>query len=180
MPNDPTPRQRKRRIETELRQQRRRHRRHRPGSKARKEAAAAIDSLVRRLAAVEALLRKIARAKPRSGTGAWGGSQSIFENEVFPVTRAAGFSPTSTKRRETYGNPGSDHHVSQALAFAADFPTANNRELAQRVARRLGLGTVSEYTAYYIKRAGRTFRVQFIWSTHGTGPHLHIGIERVG
>lgn len=107
----------------------------------------------------------------------WGGSRDIFWNEVVP---AAGINPHSTKRSETFGNPGSDHHISQVLAYAGDFAPSVDRAIA--IARRLGIGYngyADDYKSYYIQREGVTFRVQIIAANHGTGPHVHVGIERV-
>jgi len=70
----------------------------------------------------------------------------------------------SEKRVETYGNPGSDHHVSQTNAFAIDFLLVNDYDAA---------------SAFYVKRGGNTFRIQIIAGTHGTGPHLHVGCRLV-
>lgn len=115
-----------------------------------------------------------------AGSPHWGGAEDIIRNEVVPVARAAGVGSTSGKRTATYGNPGSDHHVSQTLASARDFGTANNYALRNRIMRRLGVtSAIRDYGSYYIKRGGHTFRVQPIAGTHGTGPHLHIGIRRI-
>ena len=111
------------------------------------------------------------------GSPHWGGGADIFKNEVIP---AAGVSPHSTKRTETYGNPGSDHHVSQVYAYAGDFPASLS--LAIRIARALGIGYygyAQDYQLFYIVRNGHTYRVQIIAANHGTGPHVHCGMELV-
>lgn len=114
------------------------------------------------------------------GAPHWGGSEDIILNEVVPVARAAGISRNSGKRTETYGNPGSDHHVSQVNASAADFPTANNYTLRNQIMKALGVtAVINDYGNYTIEREGHRFRVQPIAGTHGTGPHLHIGIRRI-
>lgn len=149
------------------------------GSRARASAKRALARLKKAAKRATELLRQLL---PQIGEGAWGGSKSIVEREIVPVLVAAGVPITSRKRWATYGNPSSDHYRGNRTAYAVDGGTVNNRELAVKVAKRLGIENASsliEYRAYYIKRAGRTFRVQFIWSTHGTGPHLHIGVRRV-
>lgn len=119
-----------------------------------------------------------------SGRGAWGGSKSVIEREVVPVLERQGVPITSRKRWATYGNPGSDHHRSQLLAYAVDGGVANAHGLADKIGRRLGIigkgEHVEDYREYRIKRGGRVFRVQIIAGTHGTGPHLHVGVRRIG
>ena len=110
-----------------------------------------------------------------AGSTHWGGCADVHEDEVEP---AAGTQAHSTKRTETYGNPTSDHHVSQVWAFAGDFPPSV--DLAIRIARRLGIGYngyADDYKLYYVYREGRQIRVQIIASNHGTGPHVHSGLR---
>jgi hypothetical protein len=110
----------------------------------------------------------------------WGGSEDILRREVLPVAASMGFARHSGKRDEDYGNPGSDHHVSQPIASAGDFPPSIS--LAVAIAKRLGIGYrgyADDYKLYYIQRDGHTYRVQIIASNHGTGPHVHVGIARV-
>ena len=106
----------------------------------------------------------------------WGGSRGVV-NEVISVVN--GRVPiTSRKRWATFGNPGSDHHMSQRSADAVDFATANNYALAREIARKLGGSWSGDYDSFYITRKGRRYRVQIIAGTHGTGPHLHVGVRR--
>ena len=126
--------------------------------------------------------RRLEEMVPASGTGPWGGSDSILVNEVEPlVLRVRGVRSNSGKRVEDYGNPGSDHHVSQTTASARDFPLVSDYEMAGMVYSKLTGNPASQwpgdYASYYIERAGRTFRCQGIADTHGTGPHCHIGIR---
>jgi hypothetical protein len=123
------------------------------------------------------------KSKPRSGTGSWGGSESIIVNEIIPLVekhRGPG-KVGSGKRSETYGNPGSDHHVSQTTASARDFYLVNDYAMAGLIFAKLTGKSAGEwegdYSAFYIKRAGKWFRVQLIAGTHGTGPHLHAGVR---
>lgn len=98
------------------------------------------------------------------------------------MVRRHGIPRTSAKRWATYGNPGSDHWRGNLTAYAEDYGTANNHELADKIGRKLGIVKkgehVQDYRAYYIRRGGKRFRVQIIAATHGTGPHLHVGVRR--
>lgn len=114
---------------------------------------------------------------PPTGTGTWGGSRSIIDQEVIPFVQSRTGAPvTSTKR--SWGSWGSDHNVVQVLAYAADFGVGEAHGLADDLGRHLGIGPIVDYASYYIFRSGRRFRVQIIAGTHGTGPHLHVGIRR--
>lgn len=123
---------------------------------------------------------KAANVIPKaSGEGAWGGSESVGrEIEAF-VEKRRGDVSGSEKRTATYGNPGSDHHVSQKEAFAIDFLLVDDYEMAALIAAYFGVDWKGDYSNFYIVRGGRTFRIQIIAGTHGTGPHLHVGIRRV-
>ena len=130
---------------------------------------------------LERLIEKEKARRPKSGTGAWGGSKSIIVNEVLPVAREWGIPVTSGKRWETFGNPSSDHFMLNRTAFAKDFATDSNYEFGVAIGKALGIGYTgsgSDYASFYIERAGKTFRVQIICGTHGTGPHTHVGIRR--
>ena len=85
---------------------------------------------------------------------------------------------SSRKRTLTFGNPGSDHHVSQKDADAVDFRFAEAFGLRNAIMRRLGIGSVQDFGNYPIRHYGNAFRVQPIAGTHGTGPHLHMGVRR--
>lgn len=126
------------------------------------------------------LLEKIANRPPKYGSapGApdWGGCRQVTDEIVRIVGNRAPV--TSRKRTETFGNPGSDHHVSQTTADAVDFGIANAHGLADEVGQKLGIGSVSDYGNYYLTRNGLRFRVQPISGTHGTGPHMHWGVRR--
>ena len=87
---------------------------------------------------------------------------------------------TSRKRVATLGNPGSDHHVSQRTADAVDFDIGDAYPLADEISRRLGgPRDVADFERFTIRRNGRDYRVQIIAGSHGTGPHLHVGVRRV-
>lgn len=125
----------------------------------------------------------IKRKYLRRGPLWWGGSRLIYRREVWPIIRDAGIATTSGKRRETFGNPGSDHYFLNLLAYAKDHATANNFALANKIKRRLlrdpDAPANVDYSSFYIRRYGHRYRVQIIAGTHGTGPHLHVGIRRV-
>lgn len=142
-----------------------------------------LDEKRKRLIALRKAADRDDKVVIQSGSPHWGGSDDILRNEVVPVGEKAAIPVTSGKRTETFGNPGSDHHVSQIWASARDFGTANNYAFGVKVGDALGVdyrGAADDYKAFYISRAGRTFRVQIICGTHGTGPHTHVGIELVG
>lgn len=156
-------------IEEKIKRQRRRFLKSEIGSRSRKRARAAIKRLKRLRAAVVL-----------SGPPHWGGGKQIMRDEVWPIMRRLGISPTSGKRRETFGNPGSDHFFLNIWAFAKDWATSNNQSAAQKVRATLTPGQIHhDYEEFYFERYGHTYRGQIIASTHGTGPHLHIGIKRI-
>lgn len=127
------------------------------------------------------------RRKLKALAKRWDGCTAILVCEVVPfVTAFTGAPVTSGKRWETFGNPGSDHYKGNKDADARDFGIANAYQTAQEL-RRLLTGDSSalhtDYENFYIVRTlpggiEATFRVQIIAGTHGTGPHLHVGIRR--
>lgn len=142
---------------------------------------------VRHDKAIEKLQRLIKKARarrPKSGTGAWGGSKSIIVNETRPVAEAYGAPRSSSKRGvkhwATLLNPGSDHSVLAVTAFADDYATTNGASLAHAIADALGINGYStgNYNGYYIWRNGRRYRVQILWAVSGHWDHVHIGIRR--
>lgn len=132
----------------------------------------------RTLAAGAARRRRQRKAQASAGnpSRAWGGCRGVT-NEIIRIV--GNDAPVgSRKRTATYGNPRSDHHVSQIWADAIDFRIANAYSLAKRIARELGGEWSGDYDSFYITRNGKRFRVQIIAGTHGTGPHLHVGVRR--
>lgn len=142
----------------------------------------------RNAGAVRKLKRLIEKAKKRlrrqSGRGPWGGSKSIIDREVIPVATSYGAPVTSTKRAAnhplTIANPDSDHSELATTAYAADFGTFDGAPIGYGVAKALGIvgWQPGSYTAHYIERAGRVFRVQILWGVSGHHDHLHVGIRR--
>jgi hypothetical protein len=108
----------------------------------------------------------------------WGGSRYYTNRAIAIVGDRAPV--TSRKRVATFGNPGSDHHVSATVADAVDFGTVENHALKNELSRKLGgPNTIADYGTFTTRRNGRTYRHQLIAGTHGTGPHLHYGVRRV-
>lgn len=113
------------------------------------------------------------------GPPSWGGGKRIMRKEVWAVVKAAGIRPTSGKRSATFGNPSSDHFIGNVYAFAKDYATSNNQSLAQKIRSKLTPGKAHhDYESFYFTRDGKRYRGQIIAATHGTGPHLHVGIKR--
>lgn len=136
--------------------------------------------------------RQIARRRisrnpdvPDLGTGPWGGSESVAEATVLQEFVEHGIAPTSTKRWETFGNPGSDHYMGNTTAYAIDGAIANwqsgHAAIGQRFAQ-VGMPLSSAPSDYELCYAtapnGARFRYQGIAATHGTGPHYHGGVRR--
>jgi hypothetical protein len=133
-------------------------------------------TLIKRRSKLQAALRVAKKASGSVTDNLWGGSRGVT-NEIIRIV--GGRAPvTSRKRVETFGNPGSDHHVSQRTADAVDFGIANAYNLAREIARKLGGTWNGDYDSFTIVRKGKTFRVQGIAAVHGTGPHLHYGVRR--
>ena len=107
----------------------------------------------------------------------WGGCRQITNEAIrFVGDRAP---VTSRKRWPTFGNPGSDHHRSQLHADAVDFGIGEAHTLADRLAKHLGgPSDIVDFQHFVVRRHGVSYRVQIIAGTHGTGPHLHVGVRR--
>ena len=110
----------------------------------------------------------------------WGGCRFYTNRAIEAVDRDIPI--TSRKRFESFGNLGSDHFFLNLRADAADRGVANSRSNAVRIARATGHpnpDNVTDYGTWTTTRNGRRFQHQLIWSTHGTGPHLHYGVHRI-
>lgn len=177
------------RLQDRKRAYERRIKRHPEGSKKRKRAKAYLKGIIERLKSLNQKLRRRRkrerREKRQLGRGAWEGTQSFFDLVLDDVAREWGIAGGSEKRWATYGNPGSDHYMGVTNAYAKDYRTGSNRAFAQALKDALckAVGQESspvvDYGSFYIRASGRVFRVQIIYSTHGTGPHNHTGIKRV-
>ncbi len=132
---------------------------------------------------LERLIKKAINARPKSGTGPWGGTRSIAVNEVIPVARRFGVPVTSRKRSANHplsiANPSSDHNAANQNAYAVDFGTHSGSDLAHAIAKKLGISGYADgsYTGHYITRSGRQFRVQILWAVPGHFDHVHVGIK---
>lgn len=115
------------------------------------------------------------------GPPAWGGSKRQIRERVAPIVARHGIARTSAKRSETFGNPGSDHFIGNVLAYAEDYATGSNFALAQEIRSELQPGADhQDFEEFFVEGDdGHTYRFQIIAATHGTGPHLHVGCERV-
>lgn len=90
----------------------------------------------------------------------------------------------SRKRLTAFGNPRSDHWVANKTADAVDFGLVSDSHAATRLAKRFGWsgsGTFPSFGTFVAenKQNGKLYRIQIIWTTHGTGPHLHFGVKRI-
>jgi hypothetical protein len=115
----------------------------------------------------------------RLSNAMWGGSRFYTNRAIEAVSRSIPI--TSRKRWQTFGNPGSDHFAGNLLADAVDRGVANSRANAVRIARACGHPNpsgVMDFGTWTTRRNRRTYVHQLIWSTHGTGPHLHYGVHR--
>lgn len=119
--------------------------------------------------------RVIARHRPKASS-LWGGSRQITDEIINFVDGR--YRVTSRKRSELFGNPGSDHHILSLTADAVDFATNSNYKLGSQIAAHLGGSWSADFQSFFIWRNGKRYRVQIIAGTHGTGPHLHVGVKR--
>jgi hypothetical protein len=89
---------------------------------------------------------------------------------------------TSRKRRQLFGNPGSDHSMGQVYSDAIDLGLVDDQEFMDLTARQIGAPSdVVDYQHFIVRnpRNGNQYRAQLIAVTHGTGPHFHAGFRRL-
>lgn len=124
--------------------------------------------------------RVIAR---HSASTEWGGSRAVTDEVIRIVGNRA---PVTSRKRAandplSIKNPSSDHSGQNTLADAVDFGIAEAHALKNEISRRLGgPRQLADYGKFVALRNGHSYRVQIIAGTHGTGPHLHVGVKRVG
>lgn len=122
------------------------------------------------------------RIPEASGEGPWGGSESVEREIEAVVEKKRGECSGSEKRAATdplsVGNPSSDHNAANTTSYAIDFYLVADYETAYAIAAHFDAEWAGDYDSFYVERGGRTFRVQLIAGTHGTGPHLHTGTRR--
>jgi hypothetical protein len=126
--------------------------------------------------------RRVARRKALRSpkwSWAWQGSRGVTNEVIGIVGRRAPI--TSRKRWATFGNRASDHYMLVVNADAVDFGIEDAHWLKNEIARKLTYGRitiVSDFEHFFIFRKGKKYRIQIIAATHGTGPHLHVGVRR--
>lgn len=140
---------------------------------------------VRLPAAADAPSTKTSRSAQSGGKpgGGWGGSEGL----LIPWSKRAhgrGLTTTSAKRSGSpAGGAGtaSDHHVSQTDASARDWSgdTKAMAGLSKDIAAYLGVKRY-RYGGADINVTRNGYRYQLITRPHGTGPHVHLGIRKVG
>ena len=114
--------------------------------------------------------------------GGWDGSESPVRRAI-KIARANGLTVTSTKRSSL--STGSDHHVSQSNAFAADLsngssPTPQMDRTARQIAAALGH---PNFRAGVLSVTRGRVRAQLLWRTHVGGNHynhVHFGVRVTG
>ena len=116
----------------------------------------------------------------------WGGSRDDTNRAIEHIDAIREPNPavTSRKRLTAFGNPSSDHWVANRTADAVDFGLNSDQRAATRLAHALGWdgkGEFPSFGSFTVKHrpSGQWYRIQIIWTTHGTGPHLHCGVKRV-
>ena len=133
----------------------------------------------KRQAQVTEAERVVAR---HSASTEFGGSRAVTD-EVIRIVN--GRAPVTSRKRAanhplSIGNPGSDHSGQNKLADAVDFGIAEAHSLKNEISRKLGgPAQLADFGSFTTRRNGQSYRVQIIAGTHGTGPHLHVGVKRV-
>lgn len=139
---------------------------------------AAKGLLVKRRAQVAEAERVVAR---HSASTEFGGSRAVTDEVIRIVDNRA---PVTSRKRAanhalSIGNPSSDHSGLNKLADAVDFGIAEAHALKNEISRKLGgPAQLEDFGTFTTRRNGHSFRVQIIAGTHGTGPHLHVGVKR--
>ena len=114
----------------------------------------------------------------------WGGSRYYTNRAIEFIDSIKSPNPgiASRKRVSPFGNRGSDHFVGNIRADAVDFRLANDQQAATRLAKRFhwtGKGPFPSFATWRTRHNGKVYQHQLIWTTHGTGPHLHYGVHVV-
>jgi len=140
---------------------------------------AAKELVSKRQAQVTEAQRVVAR---HSASTEFGGSRAVTDEVIRIVD---GRAPVTSRKRAanhplSIGNPGSDHSGQNTLADAVDFGIAEAHSLKNEISRKLGgPAQLADFGSFTTRRNGQSYRVQIIAGTHGTGPHLHVGVKRV-
>jgi len=117
--------------------------------------------------------------------GGWGGTEGIVR-QFDRIAGQVGAGVGSGKR--SYVPPGgsstSDHLTGNKNAFARDYTGSEEaqRALAKRIADALGVRHTFRGADTNVTKVinGRKYRFQLITRPHGTGPHVHLGVRRIG
>lgn len=133
-----------------------------------------------RRAAIKAKKKRAGLKGTTPGPPHWSGSRYVLE-ETLPIARRYGAPLTSTKRAANHplsrSNPGSDHNEANRTAYAHDYATFHGGGLSTAIRRHFGnmASGVGTYAAFYVRRAGRLFRIQTLWAVQGHYNHQHTG-----
>lgn len=129
----------------------------------------------------ENLLEGLSPGQLLTPGGGFAGSEAPVRRAI-KIARANGLTVTSTKRNTL--STGSDHHVSQTRAFAADLsngssPTPQMDRTAREIAAALGH---PDFRAGVLNVQRGSARAQLLWRTHVGGNHfnhVHFGVRRL-
>jgi murein L,D-transpeptidase YcbB/YkuD len=149
------------------------------------EEISALDELVRaedELRSTRTEARGLAADQFLKPGGEWGGSEAPVRRAIRIATNN-GLTVTSTKR--TILSSGSDHHVSQKMAFAADLsngssPTPQMDKTAREIAGALGH---PGWRGGVLTTSQGAARAQLLWRTTVGGNHfnhVHFGVRISG
>lgn len=126
-------------------------------------------------------LRGVKIHSTAAGSPYWGGSAALFKQFITPFLAKEGLSPGSTKEQRP-SNPGSDHDVDNAAAYAIDYPTNNPIPYGKRLAAAIGWDDwqPNSYASFTVKIDGHRFEVQILaGAAIDHGDHLHAGAHRI-
>ena len=182
-------------VRGQLRRIRKRIEESEPGTKERlelRDEQARVKEALERAEAIK--LRLVKKLKERRaeddkiikstapGEPAWGGCRFVIDEIVIPELVEDHVAITSRKRPASdplsKSNPGSDHNEANTTSDAVDGAIANAHSLADEIGGELGVGDIVDSVQENFTIEGIPFRVQIIAGTHGTGPHLHVGLRR--
>ena len=130
---------------------------------------------------VERRQRQVRGTKRQRSDRRWGGSR-YFTNRINDIVqrRHPGTRVTSRKRPVLLGNLGSDHNLFNRDADAIDHALVDDHATKNAISRELGgpaeLPDFGTFEAVNPQN-GKTYRIQLIAGTHGTGPHHHSGVK---
>jgi hypothetical protein len=126
--------------------------------------------------------KRAASAVTHKDDASWGGSR-YFTNQAVDVAakHGVGISRRKWSGPPINGNFGSDHNVWNTSADAVDLPTFDGQDLAEDIARRLGVSYApGSWNNSYTSRNGQQYRVQILWAAPDGShrDHVHVGVRR--